>query len=449
MEGRLSEIECPSCGARYRVPASAIGPGGRRVQCAKCGETWFAQPIEEEAPAEVDAEVADAGAQEQAALPAPDHGDSAESPAERAAARAAAVADDDADRPAATDVDASTETAAQDHDAADAGTDAGADVTNLPQQQPRRRRRWRDLREDSGEGDQAFGDAPDNADPGADKGGGADPFAERLARLRQASLAPDPMPRAAQEQTLRRRRGDDDGDRAAGDRAAAAQYDDPHEAPPYDEAPGSDGTMIGADAARAQLEAEEAAAPAGGEAGGEQRNEQMAEIRRMLDEMKVPGSEGSGSAEAERAFARERDVAGIEKMAPAPIVERRRDEYSDPLREKLLDPQVKAKRQGADGERQRAGLMRKHQKRNRRRQMAEKTRRSRGGFYTGLFLVLGAIGMLAAVYAYADVIKQKLPGTSAAIDDYVASVDRGRADLDERLVALERRVDEIIKVMSE
>ncbi|MFE1603184.1 DUF3426 domain-containing protein [Methylobacterium sp. ID0610] len=34
-------IVCPSCAAEYRLDPERIGPGGRKVRCAACRESWF------------------------------------------------------------------------------------------------------------------------------------------------------------------------------------------------------------------------------------------------------------------------------------------------------------------------------------------------------------------------------------------------------------------------
>ncbi|MEM6677491.1 MAG: zinc-ribbon domain-containing protein [Pseudomonadota bacterium] len=457
----MSEIECPACEARYRVPASAIGPEGRRVQCARCGEIWFARPIEEK-PVEEALETT------QAALAAPA---AVEAAAEASEQRPVETADEALDHSAAAadtydadpyeDVTASAVDAGEafiegsvepagepaperraepgEANEADAETGSGASseteaegaeedsVARLPAR-PRQRRSWRDLKA----AEEADDEEEEEIAPISRNSDGKDPFAERLARLRQTSLAPDPV-------TRRPPSVGDAVEDAGALRAEAGNTDVALEE--------SEGAQDAATVARTALEDAEEDAPAA--AAADPRADQMAEIRRMLDEMKVPGSDATEpDAEVDKAFKRQRDVAGIEKMAPSPAAPpRKREEFTDPLREKLLDPEQKARRDSADGEKTRAGLMRKHQKRTRRRQLAERTRKSRGGYYTGLVLVLAAAGMLAGVYAFADQIKERVPGTAGAIDDYVASVDRGRAALDDQLAGLRARIDLIIEVM--
>lgn len=47
-------ITCPSCSARYPVDAASFAPSGRKVRCAKCGNSWHQSPPadlqEDEAP---------------------------------------------------------------------------------------------------------------------------------------------------------------------------------------------------------------------------------------------------------------------------------------------------------------------------------------------------------------------------------------------------------------
>jgi predicted Zn finger-like uncharacterized protein len=47
----MPRIACPSCGARYDLAAGVIGPAGKSVRCARCGQVWLAR-VEGEAPAE-------------------------------------------------------------------------------------------------------------------------------------------------------------------------------------------------------------------------------------------------------------------------------------------------------------------------------------------------------------------------------------------------------------
>lgn len=47
-------IECPNCGTRYQLPADTIGPQGRQVACAHCGEAWKAKAIAQPEAADAD-----------------------------------------------------------------------------------------------------------------------------------------------------------------------------------------------------------------------------------------------------------------------------------------------------------------------------------------------------------------------------------------------------------
>lgn len=38
------DVSCPNCATRFRIPEGAIGEGGRRVRCSKCGHTWHQLP---------------------------------------------------------------------------------------------------------------------------------------------------------------------------------------------------------------------------------------------------------------------------------------------------------------------------------------------------------------------------------------------------------------------
>jgi predicted Zn finger-like uncharacterized protein len=56
-------IECPKCGTRYQLASEALGPRGRKVSCAHCGETWQARPTAPAVAADAD-ELFDAAAEE-------------------------------------------------------------------------------------------------------------------------------------------------------------------------------------------------------------------------------------------------------------------------------------------------------------------------------------------------------------------------------------------------
>lgn len=37
-------LTCPECATRYHLDPASLGPAGRRVRCASCGQRWLAQP---------------------------------------------------------------------------------------------------------------------------------------------------------------------------------------------------------------------------------------------------------------------------------------------------------------------------------------------------------------------------------------------------------------------
>lgn len=47
---RPVSLICPACSASYNIPASVLGPEGRKVSCKKCGHVWHAVAATSEAP---------------------------------------------------------------------------------------------------------------------------------------------------------------------------------------------------------------------------------------------------------------------------------------------------------------------------------------------------------------------------------------------------------------
>ena len=41
-------ITCSSCNSKYLVNSADLKPGGRNVQCAKCGHNWYQTSISQE-----------------------------------------------------------------------------------------------------------------------------------------------------------------------------------------------------------------------------------------------------------------------------------------------------------------------------------------------------------------------------------------------------------------
>lgn len=48
------KIKCPDCATSYEIKAEALGPEGRSVKCAKCGNRWYVSSAEEEEEGKID-----------------------------------------------------------------------------------------------------------------------------------------------------------------------------------------------------------------------------------------------------------------------------------------------------------------------------------------------------------------------------------------------------------
>ncbi len=125
-------LSCPSCQTRFNVPADALGEAGRKVRCAKCGESWHQLPVEEEAPAAAPEPVAEPAAVE-AAEEDLDGGDS-ESGGEE---------EDVSSNDEASDVDEVSDAEEETADVDDAGDDADGESAAEPASERRKKRRAR------------------------------------------------------------------------------------------------------------------------------------------------------------------------------------------------------------------------------------------------------------------------------------------------------------------
>lgn len=64
------KITCPDCDTSYDIKPEMVGPEGRSVKCARCGNRWFISPRKEDIPAPAPAAVSSGGAARAAAKPA-------------------------------------------------------------------------------------------------------------------------------------------------------------------------------------------------------------------------------------------------------------------------------------------------------------------------------------------------------------------------------------------
>ncbi len=96
-------LSCPSCQTRFVVDPDAIGEGGRRVRCAKCGDSWHQLPVEEVAgsPApEPDADADDANSSRDTENGDPDQAAAVDPDTDTAASDEADTDDNNDDDPA-------------------------------------------------------------------------------------------------------------------------------------------------------------------------------------------------------------------------------------------------------------------------------------------------------------------------------------------------------------
>lgn len=111
------KIKCPDCSTSYEIKAEALGPEGRSVKCAKCGNRWFVSPNDEE-----EADVAFGSADESAG----NAGSAAAATAAAGPTEAEAEEEDEDEAGWAADAeDDSTETAPVDGEDDDAGDEDG------------------------------------------------------------------------------------------------------------------------------------------------------------------------------------------------------------------------------------------------------------------------------------------------------------------------------------
>lgn len=64
------KITCPDCDTSYDIKPEMVGPEGRSVKCARCGNRWFISPRKEDIPAPASPAASAGGAAKAAAKPA-------------------------------------------------------------------------------------------------------------------------------------------------------------------------------------------------------------------------------------------------------------------------------------------------------------------------------------------------------------------------------------------
>ncbi|MEM1382088.1 MAG: hypothetical protein AAF713_17305 [Pseudomonadota bacterium] len=158
----------------------------------------------------------------------------------------------------------------------------------------------------------------------------------------------------------------------------------------------------------------------------EERLAQMVEIRAMLDDLQR--SRGKGEPGGPPALP-EPEGGSADRPLSRRGKNRELDEV-DPLREKLANRPAKAEGGKKPPGDTRKSLMKRHQKRAKQRKIAD-ARKGPSAFSTGLMLIVMIAAVMTGVYVLHPQIIERLPGTEAAMRDYVASIDNLRGSVAE------------------
>lgn len=171
------------------------------------------------------------------------------------------------------------------------------------------------------------------------------------------------------------------------------------------------------------------------------RRGQMAEIRQMLDELQTDSAAPGADAEAEAETAEA-------QSDPIPARPYEEDEYRDPLKERLAavsgtTPEaLKRAKKVKDYDRDK--LIKRHQRRYRRKKIAEaKTRPN--AFAAGFMLIVMVAALMTGVYLLHPQIIARVPDAEPALMSYVQMVDGFRGVVAEKMDALRLMVEETIE----
>lgn len=163
------------------------------------------------------------------------------------------------------------------------------------------------------------------------------------------------------------------------------------------------------------------------------RRRQMAQIRKMVDQVQRTAPDSPDAPVEMPQFERPEDP--IRRRGGAPVdedlpgqLESTRDE-TDPLRARLAEKGVIKKDEKPKGGYDRGRLMGKHRRKLRRRKLSEEA--GSGAFASGFLLVLIVMSVLVALYLLEPQISERAPEFAPALAEYVRVVDEGRTEIAE------------------